>query len=96
MSERMVALPERLVKEAEDLSAQKGMDTGKLIEQALAEGLRRVKEEHILELYRLRKVSLAKASEMLGVDIWTMIDKVKEADIHLDYGLEELREDMGL
>jgi len=96
MSERMVALPERLVKEAEDLSAQKGMDTGKLIEQALAEGLRRVKEEHILELSRLRKVSLAKASEMLGVDLWTMIDKVKEADIHLDYGLEELREDMGL
>ena len=95
MSERMVALPERLIKEAEDLSVQKGIDTGELIEQALAEGLRRVKEEHILELYRSRKVSLAKASEMLGVDLWTMIDKVKEADIHLDYGLEELREDMG-
>ena len=95
MSERMVALPERLIKEAEDLSVQKGIDTGELIEQALAEGLRRVKEEHILELYRSRKVSLAKASEMLGVDLWTMIDKLKEADIHLDYGLEELREDMG-
>ena len=95
MFERMVALPERLIKEAEDLSVQKGIDTGELIEQALAEGLRRVKEEHILELYRSRKVSLAKASEMLGVDLWTMIDKLKEADIHLDYGLEELREDMG-
>ncbi len=31
---------------------------------------------------------------MLSVDIWEMIEKTKKAEIHLDYSLEELAEDL--
>ncbi|MCK4417210.1 MAG: hypothetical protein KAV99_03505 [Candidatus Latescibacteria bacterium] len=30
-------------------------------------------------------MSLQKAAEMLGTDLWGMIDKINEADIHLIY-----------
>jgi predicted HTH domain antitoxin len=45
-------------------------------------------------LYRTRKITLQRAAEMLAVDIWEMTEKVKKAEIHLDYTLEELAEDL--
>lgn len=51
-------------------------------------------EKNILDLYRERKISLQRAAEMLSVDIWEMIEKAKKAEIHLDYSLDELAEDL--
>ena len=51
-------------------------------------------ERSVLDLYRTRKITLQRAAEMLTVDIWEMIDKVKKAEIHLDYTMEELAEDL--
>jgi hypothetical protein len=31
---------------------------------------------------------------MLSLDIWEMIEKLKKADIHIDYSMEELTEDL--
>ena len=75
MANRTMALPEQLVKEAEALSLQQGIESKDLLEQALAEGLERMKERHVLGLYREREVSLQRAAEMLGLDLWTMIDR---------------------
>ncbi|MDN3509861.1 MAG: UPF0175 family protein [Candidatus Jettenia sp.] len=51
-------------------------------------------EKNILELYRNRKITLQKAAEMLSLDIWDIIDKLKKADIHIDYTMENLVEDL--
>ena len=94
MANQIMTLPEQLIREAETLSLQQGIQAKEVLEQALAEGLERMKERHVLGLYRNRKVSLQRAAEMLGLDLWTMIDRIGEADIHLDYEVEELSEDL--
>jgi predicted HTH domain antitoxin len=71
------------------------MKTNVLIAQALKQGLDALNEKSVLELYRARKISLQRAADMLSVDIWEMIEKVKKAEIHLDYTMEELAEDLG-
>lgn len=48
----------------------------------------------MLELYSGRKITLQKAASMLSVDIWEMIEKIKKADIHIDYTVAELEEDL--
>jgi len=60
----------------------------------LTEGLRRIKEKYVLDLYRDKRIGLGKAAEMLNSDLWTMSEKLSQSDTHLDYGLEELREDL--
>lgn len=68
----------------------------KLLTEALKDAVASMKERHLLELYRRKNITLAKAAELLSIDIWEMIEKVRKADIHIDYGEEELREDLNL
>lgn len=68
----------------------------KLLTEALNNAVISMKERHLLELYRGKNITLAKAAELLSIDIWEMIEKVRKADIHIDYGEEELREDLNL
>lgn len=68
----------------------------KLLTEALNDAVATMKERHLLELYRRKNITLAKAAELLSIDIWEMIEKVRKADIHIDYGEEELREDLNL
>lgn len=51
-------------------------------------------EQEVLDLYARREITLQRAAEILSVDLWSMIEKVKKADIHLDYTLSELQEDL--
>ena len=91
---KVVKLKEYIYKRAEKLSKTRGVKVDALILQALNEGLEAVNEKTVLELYRNRKITLQKAAEMLYTDIWDMIERVKKADIHIDYSKEELVEDL--
>ncbi len=51
-------------------------------------------EEDVLKLYRNRKITLQRAAAMLSVDIWDMLEKIKRADILMDYSTKELSEDL--
>jgi len=51
-------------------------------------------EQEVLDLYARREVTLQRAAEILSVDLWSMIEKVKKTNIHLDYTLSELQEDL--
>ncbi|MFZ3063879.1 MAG: UPF0175 family protein [Nitrospirota bacterium] len=88
-----VKLKEDLYKRAEKISKTQGIKVDVIISQALKEGLEALTEKNVLDLYANRKITLQKAAEMLSVDMWEMIEKIKKADIHLDYTIEELSED---
>ncbi|RJR22796.1 MAG: hypothetical protein C4581_00375 [Nitrospiraceae bacterium] len=60
----------------------------------MEQGLNVLNETNVLNLYKNRKITLQKAASMLSIDIWEMIEKLKKADIHIDYSMEELAEDM--
>jgi len=70
------------------------MKVNDLIIQAVNQGLDVLSERNVLELYRERKITLQKAAEMLSLDIWEMIEKLRKADIHIDYSRENLAEDL--
>ena len=91
---RAVKLKDSLYKEAERLSRTQGTKVEELIPRALKHGLNVLNEKQVLELYKDRKITLQKAASMLSVDIWEMIEKIKNADISIDYTREELLEDL--
>ncbi|MBI4697456.1 MAG: UPF0175 family protein [Nitrospirae bacterium] len=91
---KAIKLKDNLYKEVEKVSKVQGIKVEELISKALKQGLYVINEKSVLELYSNRKISLQKAASLLSIDIWEMIDKVKKADIHIDYSLEELSEDL--
>lgn len=88
-----VKLKEDLYKRAEKISKIQGIKVDVVISRALKQGLEVLTERNVLGLYANRKITLQKAAEMLSVDMWEMIEKIKKADIYLDYAMEELSED---
>ena len=90
---KAVKLEDRLYKKAKKMSLVQRTNVDEVIAQALNHGLDALSEKNVMELYRSRKVTLQKAAEMLSVDMWEMIEKIKNADIHIDYTPEELKED---
>jgi len=91
---KVVKLNEDLYKKAKKVSKAHGMKVNDLIIQAVNQELDVLSERNVLELYRERKITLQKAAEMLSLDIWEMIEKLKKADIHIDYSRENLAEDL--
>ena len=91
---RAIKLKDSLYREVESLSKKQGIKVEVLLPQALKHGLNVLNEKQVLELYKDRKITLQKAAAMLSIDIWEMIDKVKKADLHIDYSTEELAEDL--
>lgn len=91
---KAVRLKDNLYKEAERVSKVHGIKVEELILRALKQGLNVLNETNVLELYKDRKITLQKAASMLSIDIWEMIEKLKKSDIHIDYSMEELTEDL--
>ena len=91
---KSVKLKENLYKEAERVSKTYGVKVQDIIPKALKQGLLVLNEKNVLQLYRSREITLQKAAGMLSIDIWEMIEKIKKADIHIDYSMEELAEDI--
>lgn len=52
------------------------------------------KKKMVLEMYKDGKISLAKAAEILDINLWRMIDIIKEENLYLDYSEVELKEDL--
>lgn len=91
---KVIKVESDIYKKAEKASKAQGIKTNDFIARALKQGLEALNEKSILDLYRERKITLQRAAEMLSVDIWEMIEKAKKAEIHLDYSMEELAEDL--
>lgn len=83
-----------ILKQIDEFSKYRNMDRSTMLRNLIAGGLEKEKIERTLKLYKERKVSLAKAAGILNVDLWAMIDMVKKEGLYLDYGKEELEEDL--
>ena len=91
---KVVKLKDDIYEKAKKVSRTYGIEVNTLISQALNQGLEVISEETVLGLYRDRKITLQKAAEMLSLNIWDMIEKLKEADIHINYSRDDLAEDL--
>lgn len=87
-------IEKNVLSEIDELSKEKQMDRASFLRNLIVEGLSIEKKKKVLGMYKERKISLAKAAEMLGINLWEMLDLIEEESIYLDYSEEELREDL--
>ncbi|RLF04668.1 MAG: hypothetical protein DRK00_06230 [Thermoprotei archaeon] len=89
-----VRVSRRLREDLEELARLEGKSEAEVIREVLEEGIRERKIRRALKLYSEGKVTLWKAARLAGVSLWEMIDALKRYDVKLQYGPEELEEDL--
>jgi predicted HTH domain antitoxin len=89
-----VSIDENIRKELDVLSKEYHVDLSTLLKKLILRGLEFEKRKSVIKLYEDRKISLQKAAELLEISIWEMFELLKRENIHIDYGFEELEEDL--
>ena len=76
------------------LARNVGLDRATLLKQALREGCHDVLFERAGSAYRKGEVTLSRAAEMAGISLRDMMLRLYSAGITLNYGVEDLAEDL--
>jgi predicted HTH domain antitoxin len=87
-------LPPDLLRELDALGKRAGKTRSEILRDVVRRGVAAERLERALEAYRLRQVSLGRASELAGVPITVFIDELRRAGILRDYHTEDLRRDL--
>jgi len=83
-----------LAKTIDSIAKREGMDRSTIIRRFLSKAVRDWLVERSLEEYEEGKVTLWQAARKCGLSLWEMINEVRKREIHVPYGLEDLREDL--
>ena len=86
--------PDSLAKEIEILAKEEHLDKSSIIRRLLADAVQNKRINKALNLYKDGKISIGKAADIAQLSIWEMLDLICEKGIHIDYGAEELIEDL--
>jgi len=90
MSERLsIVIPSEMNEDLEKLQKILKMDKSTVIRHLLSKSIREVKIETMLDEYRKGKLSLGKAAELAGVNLWEFIEHCRRNQIKLDLTEEE-------
>ncbi len=84
---------EEIERKLERLIGIEKMERSALIRRILDIGIDEELKKHALELFRDKKVSLAKAAEIADISVREMMDLIKEKGISLHITIEDIRED---
>jgi len=84
---------EEIERKLERLIGIEKMERSALIRRILDIGIDEELKKHALELFRDKKVSLAKAAEIADISVREMMDLIKEKGISLHITIEDVRED---
>ena len=87
-------LPPDLLRELDHLGKVAGKTRSEMLRDVVRRGVAAERLERALEAYRLRQVSLGRASEMAGVPLTVFLDELRRAGVLRDYGADELRRDL--
>ena len=89
-----VRLPEAEVRRFEHVANELGTARPAFLRQALERGAKDLMFERACQLYRDGEATLSRAAEVADLSLPEMILKMKDADLELSYGVEELRKDL--
>ncbi|MGH7822367.1 MAG: UPF0175 family protein [Candidatus Binatia bacterium] len=78
----------------EQQARQMGIERPTFLKRALRRGAQDLIFQRACEAYRCGEATLSRAAEMAGLGLRDMILKMKDADLELDYGTEELAKDL--
>ena len=80
----------RLGRLARDLD----MERSTFLKRALKRGAEDLRFEHACRAYRKRNATLSRAAELAGIGLRDMLVRMRDAGLELNYGTEELQEDL--
>ena len=87
-------LPESEVSRLESTAQAMGVDRSTLLRWAVRRGAGAVLLECAFDAYRRGDVTLSRAAEIAGLSLRDMILKLRDQDVELNYGPEDLAADL--
>ena len=87
-------LPRDEVARLERLARELGIERPTLLKRALRKGAEGLMFEHACLAYRAGEATLSKAAAIAGLSLRDMILKLRDEELELSYGVEELERDL--
>jgi len=87
-------LPREEVARLERLARELGIERPTLLKRALRRGADDLMFERACQAYRAGGATLSRAAEIAGLPVREMILRLKDADLELTYGVDELAKDV--
>ncbi|KXA99977.1 hypothetical protein AKJ47_00080 [candidate division MSBL1 archaeon SCGC-AAA261G05] len=85
---------EKTKKELERISKVEHLDRSAIVRRLLEEAIRDYKLSEALKKYQRGEASLGKAAEHAGVSLRRILKEMRERDIHFEYSMDSLKEDV--
>lgn len=82
------------VKLLESLADLSGFDRSTLVKSLLRRGMKELRLDHAAEALRKERVTLSRAAELAGLDVWDFIAGMERMGLELHYGVDELNQDL--
>jgi predicted HTH domain antitoxin len=82
------------VKILQSLADLSGFDRSTLVKSLLRRGMKELRLDHAAEALRKEKVTLSRAAELAGLDVWDFIAGMESRGLELHYGVDELNQDL--
>lgn len=89
-----VRLEDETIEELEKIKKQYKAAMSEVLRKILDVGIKELKTQMALELLREGKISVGKASEVAGITIYEMLERIKQNDISYGYSLEDAKSDL--
>lgn len=86
-------LEEELI-QLDALASRYGVDRSGMTKSLLRRGLAELRFEQAVAAYREGRVTLNRAAEMAALSVWDFMARMDAAHLSLNYGLQELEEDL--
>lgn len=87
-------VPEELDKELEWFAKKENVGKTIALRRVLDKGLKEIRLEYALEMYRNGKITLLKASEIASIALWEIMDIVRDKKVPLHYTLKDVEKDI--
>ena len=87
-------IPDDLKKELEWYAKKEKIGKAIALRKIIDVGLKEIRIEYALDLYKKGKITLWKAAQMAGMSLWEMLDIVRERRIPMRYTIEDVEKDL--
>ena len=84
-----IRLPEDLLREIDERATAHGKDRASFLRELLRKGLALDVEQEVLALYARGGISLTEAGRRLGVDLFELLDRLRQRNVTLNVSLED-------
>jgi predicted HTH domain antitoxin len=89
-----VRLPTAEVERLDKLARELGTARPTFLRQALKRGAQDLMFERACQAYRTGEATLTHAAELAGISLPEMLLRMKDANLQLNYGIDELQRDL--